>query len=554
MSKIKYSLKPTKSRIFKNYNTKNNYNLKQNLPQTESLSKPTLRPLNSLSASSYGILLYNSQNISFQGRKYRNAQDVERMLKKRRIKSNFKDNDLVADSSYKMVKVFDYIFGKRSLPKKIGFCSFEKEYPDYTDATGLFDPEKIGVFFNSDDSSYESIAKLKITKLKNKLILWHGTGSYLSTFAHEMGHCAHYKHLCDSASDIYTAAKCWDALGNTKVPTFIGRMITHFSIGEYANKDMLEHLANRVAKDVCSNYDSKNEFFEGDREDLDYSDIFDRKWGELSVLHPQSYIDYYTQQVWNAADGGTVDNNGKYHKEEVAYIDRKAREFLAMAKKIAKEDNVPLEQVNLKKVKKALKQKQQSLELASLELKELLEPLEQTVLRRRERHYKEEEEEEYVYEPIRQAIIEPIKERIVEPIKKEVIEPIKESIPKPIKQQVVEPIIHYVTEPIQENIVEPIKDLASIHTFERVVIRPENIKPIEPKKQEEPKDQLPIIVSSLFSKIKDSIEFISRPLVETRNEHVFDKINTQLNTLQTNRLQYYNAPKNRNQQQKGRLY
>ena len=367
-----------------------------------------------------------------------------------------------------------------------------------------------------------------------------------------MGHCAHYKHLCDSAPDRYTADECWDALYNTKVPTFIGRMITKFSIGEYANTDMLEHLANRVAKDVCSNYDSKNEFFEGDREDLDYSDIFDRKWGELSVLHPQSYIDYYTQQVWNAADGGTVDNEGKYHKEEVVYIDRKAREFLAMANKIAKEDNVPLEQVNLKKVKKALKQKQQSLELASLELKELLEPLEQTVLRRRERHYKE-EEEEYVYEPIRQAIIEPIKERIVEPIKKEIIEPIKESIPEPIKHQVVEPIIHYVAEPIQENIVEPIKDLASVNTFERVVIRPEIKKPIEQKKQEEHKDQLPIM-SSLFSRIKDSIELISRPLVETRNEHVFDKINTQLNTLQTNRLQYYNAPKNRNQQQKGRLY
>lgn len=549
MSKIKYSLPLAKSGTFKNYNKKNNYTLKQNKPQTDPLSKQTLSTLN---ASSYGILLYNSQNISFQGRKYRNAQDVECILKKRRIKSNFRDNDLVADSSYKMVKVFDYIFGKRSLPKKIEFCSFKKEYPKHVNATGLFDLSKIGVFFNSDDPSYKSIAKLKRTQLRCKLKFWDGTESYLSTFAHEMGHCAHYKHLCDSAPDRYTADECWDALYNTKVPTFIGRMITKFSIGEYANTDMLEHLANRVAKDVCSNYDSENEFFEGDKEDLYYSDIFDRKWGELSVLHPQSYIDYYTQQVWNAADGGTVDNEGKYHKEEVVYIDRKAREFLAMANKIAKEDNVPLEQVNLKKVKKALKQKQQSLELASLELKELLEPLEQTVLRRRERHYKE--EEEYVYEPIRQAIIEPIKERIVEPIKKEVIEPIKESIPEPIKQQVVEPIIHYVTEPIQENIVEPIKDLASIHTFERVVIRPENIKPIEPKKQEEPKDQLPIIVSSLFSKIKDSIEFISRPLVETRNEHVFDKINTQLNTLQTNRLQYYNAPKNRNQQQKGRLY
>ena len=70
MSKIKYSLKPTKSRIFKEYNTKNNYTLKQNKPQTDPLSKQTLSTLN---ASSYGILLYNSQNISFQGRKYRNA-------------------------------------------------------------------------------------------------------------------------------------------------------------------------------------------------------------------------------------------------------------------------------------------------------------------------------------------------------------------------------------------------------------------------------------------------------------------------------------------------
>lgn len=111
--------------------------------------------------------------------------------------------------------------------------------------------------------------------------------------------------------------------------------MTKWKLGLYANTNLNEHMANRIARDICNNYDSDYELYEGDEDDLKYADIFDRKWGKLDPIHPQSYLDFYDQQIWNAGVGGYIGGDGEYHNLKIKEAEDRANEFIEMAKKIA---------------------------------------------------------------------------------------------------------------------------------------------------------------------------------------------------------------------------
>lgn len=320
-------------------------------------------------ASSYGILLKKADKTAFKGRELRKASDVEKLLNKMGIKSSFKGSSLVADCSYKMVKVFERYFGKKLLPREINFLSFKKDAPyKKTDCTlGWFKPYSHKVEFNKDQDCYESKAKLKTSTIADRIMFYDSTPSYLSTFAHEMGHCAHYQRILDTSRTYSFASKCWNALYNKTVPKGIGNIMTIFKLGYYATgKDgggLCEHMANRIARDVCNNYDSDYELYEGDENDLKYADIFDRKWGKLDPLHPQSYLDFYDQQIWNAGVGGYIGGDGEYHNLKIKEAEDKANEFVEMAEKIAKKEGIKVEDVDLYKVKELLNNTNINLEI-----------------------------------------------------------------------------------------------------------------------------------------------------------------------------------------------
>ena len=118
--------------------------------------------------------------------------------------------------------------------------------------------------------------------------------------------------------------------------------------------DITFHLGN--------NYDSDDEMYEGYSDDLKYADIFDRKWGKLDPLHPQSYLDFYDQQIWNAGVGGYIGGDGEYHNLKIKEAEDKANEFIEMAEKIAKKEGIKVEDVDLYKVKELLSNPQKASE------------------------------------------------------------------------------------------------------------------------------------------------------------------------------------------------
>ena len=77
---------------------------------------------------------------------------------------------------------------------------------------------------------------------------------------------------------------------------------------------MTEFMAERISKDICTRLDAGDNFI-GNVRDLDYSNIFTNKWN-CRYITPQSYLDYYTQQVWN----GDIEGAGKTLKKMEEYM------------------------------------------------------------------------------------------------------------------------------------------------------------------------------------------------------------------------------------------
>ena len=241
------------------------------------------------------VARYNTTNrISFKN--LIKAIQIERNLKKNyNMDCNFRSSGFVAECTMQVVKLFNELFGRSSLPDSAEFLAFSKKFGEDDNTLGMhvanFDKTN-AVFFNSDCKCFKTKNKLKFGEMSQKLIWWHPTGHYLQTFVHEFAHSAHYKNLCEnSCPDVMSL------LRTTRIPTAVGRLITKFKLGRYSATNMNEFMAERITKDLCKNLNSQD-MYVGNKKNIDYAKIFSNKW-QYRYSSPQSYLDYYTQQVWN---------------------------------------------------------------------------------------------------------------------------------------------------------------------------------------------------------------------------------------------------------------
>ncbi len=240
----------------------------------------------------------NRSKIAFTSNLLLEAGRIEKVLLEEGMKCDFKDNDLVAKCTQKTVELFKELFGSSSLPKIVGFTSFKEKFtdPKTQNWLGAHQHYKYGdsneIWFNSDYDFFDSELKLQLQEIKEKLKWWSPTANHLQLFVHEFGHSAHFKNLYINGN-----ADVMSKLNKTKIPTSIGQLIAKCKLGRYSAENMNEFMAERITKDVCNNLDS-NDKFTGSLKDLDYANIFSNRW-QYRYSTPQSYLDYYTQQVWN---------------------------------------------------------------------------------------------------------------------------------------------------------------------------------------------------------------------------------------------------------------
>lgn len=186
-------------------------------------------------------------------------------------------------------EIYKKIFPNKSLPKYL-------YYEPLIDSYGMYYPDTKNVGVNSSLECFENKISLtkEMEKQKNVFFLpdKKSTTHYLRTFIHEFGHNAHHCNLEENGH-----GDAIHVLRDMTIPTVLGRFITKFKLGKYSAQNMVKFMAERMTKDICKNLNSDDEFI-GNTSDLDYSSIFSRKWN-CRYVTPQSYLDYYTQQVWN---------------------------------------------------------------------------------------------------------------------------------------------------------------------------------------------------------------------------------------------------------------
>lgn len=241
-------------------------------------------------------------SVSFKRIDFAAAKIIENRIAQRGISANVNGNEFVAECYEKVIKLFEQLFKKSYLPAFVGTERLENNsylgvYSEHCDS--------INVNKNLDTSVYYDMETLKEStkRAHNNLLLpnWASSAHPAHTFVHEFSHAAHWHHLEEKQG--YNGAKrVWYGLEGTRIPTSIGRLIAKFKISQYAigtkeKCDMCEFLAERMAKDVCAGL-TDDMWVKYKDIDVKYDDIFNRKWN-YRYSSPQSYIDYFTQQVWN---------------------------------------------------------------------------------------------------------------------------------------------------------------------------------------------------------------------------------------------------------------
>jgi len=271
----------------------------------------------------------NYINLSFGSWIFTEARRVEKTLAKDGMKCQFNNHKFVALCIEKIQKIFKKHFGKNSLPKGVQFENLENCY-------GQYDMSSRIVTINSGLPCFNNLQDLKKEMKKSKNFLIPNEKSTIHparTFVHEFGHCAHHMHL-----DLLhngRGAEIMEKLRHTQVPTAIGRLITRFKLGNYAldkNGGMNEFMAERISKDVCNSL-SEDTWEEISSMNVDYSNIFYDNW-KYRYSSPQSYIDYFTQQVWN----GNIEGAKQVGKDAYEYLHRLDAEVVPVTiKKLEKE-------------------------------------------------------------------------------------------------------------------------------------------------------------------------------------------------------------------------
>lgn len=245
------------------------------------------------------------------------AYEIERALARKGVNCDFAGNNFIAECVSKTISIFEDLFGRSSLPHEINFKH-------------LGSPEREGlaqycatyhsVDINASSNCFRNKYSLQNTMSKHKRVLGMpaglSTSHYLHPIVHEFGHGAHFKNI-ESRGNEYA----WGWMSDKILPNAVSRLIAKFKLSEYANYNLKEFMAERISKDICKNLNC-NDYFIGNRKNLDYSNIFYNKWN-CRYSTPQAYLDYYTQQIWNGDMSGAdnvADAIGGYLTE----LERKA--------------------------------------------------------------------------------------------------------------------------------------------------------------------------------------------------------------------------------------
>lgn len=269
------------------------------------------------SSTQYGQRQLNKKFVSFGNIDYAKASIIENKLLKRGIKTNVCGNSFVAECYEKTVNIFEKLLNKSFLPKKLDSDYMQEQiYACYI----CGDDDTVSVNRHYFESVYKNKSMLAKEARKNHhhllLTNWLSTRHPAHIFVHEFSHCAHYHHVIKrNGKDV--ALDTLNGLTNTQIPTSIGKLIIKFKLSGYAVEgNMKEFMAERMSKDICKNLTKKQWQLKRDI-DVNYENIFSRKW-QYRYSTPQSYIDYFTQQVWNGdIDGANAvgDDTEKYLKE-----------------------------------------------------------------------------------------------------------------------------------------------------------------------------------------------------------------------------------------------
>ncbi len=193
--------------------------------------------------------------------------------------------------------------GKDFLPESVNYAQLDN--PTY--GSYLYTSDRIT--FNSAQPCFQDLTSLQ--KQIKKHQHWYkpndfSTNHPLHFIVHEFAHAAHWHHM-EKRNGRNMAEANWIGLIGQKIPDAIGRLIVRFKLSDYAvdKHDMAEFMAERMTKDICKDWNKKDIYSPPKNIDLNYADIFDRKW-EYRYSYPQSYVDYFTQQVWNGDLEGAI--------------------------------------------------------------------------------------------------------------------------------------------------------------------------------------------------------------------------------------------------------
>ena len=252
-------------------------------------------------------------NVTFKSDKLRRYELISQSLKKNGIYAYFRGNDFGAECVEKTIKIFENLFGKEFLPKTIGFDLLDGCYGCYNLSTKQ-------VSLNANLTCFDNLESLKKEMNRSRRWLLPDKKSTLHparTFVHEFAHCAHHTHL-----DILhngSGELIMNKLRQTQVPTAIGKLITMYKLGSYSldtNGGMNEFMAERISQDICEAL-TENSWEKISDIDVDYSNIFSKKW-QYRYSSPQSYIDYFTQQVWD----GKIEEAKRVGEDAQEYLKR----------------------------------------------------------------------------------------------------------------------------------------------------------------------------------------------------------------------------------------
>lgn len=255
----------------------------------------------------------NKKNVKFGSYNPNAARKIEQEIARNGIKCNMKGNDFLAECCNKTINVFQKLFKHSYLPSKLSYTEMSKStyatFDKYSNEVSLNRSHDYGCFYNMENLKKEA------KKLYNPILPgWTSSNHPAHIFVHEFSHAAHWNHLKERHGKS-NAIKVMEGLHYTPVPTAIGRLITKFKLSKYAaNGNMKEFLAERMTKDICDGL--TDEYWVTYKNiDVDYSNIFSKKWN-YRYSSPQSYIDYFTQQVWD----GDIDGAKRVGEDATQYL------------------------------------------------------------------------------------------------------------------------------------------------------------------------------------------------------------------------------------------